>query len=247
MEKVITMRLSAKTLALAAMVALPVAAAGGAEARMQFSAATLDDGNCGAGCPVVIQAEGRITREAASDFVSFAKQLSTQGRLLNMVLIHSPGGSVVGSMMLGSTFRQLGTTVVVARVNRGGGVFSQPAVDARTGRVIPAGALTNGVCNSACVYAVMGGRKRVIPNDSRMGVHRMQSEESYGFDPVAQRVVTQARSGSSEQVMALKRYSASMGVDPKIIDLAESIPHEDIRVLSPRQVQSFRLGVPKFQ
>ncbi len=214
---------------------------------MNFSAATLDDGNCGASCPVVIQAEGRITREAASDFVSVAKQLAGQGRLLNMVLIHSPGGSVIGSMELGATFRKLGTTVVVARINRGGGFFSQPAVDARTGRAIPAGALTNGICNSACVYAVMGGRKRVIPDDSRMGVHRMQAEESYGFDPISGRVVTQARSGSSEQVSALKRYSASMGVDPKIIDLAESVPHEDIRVLSPRQVRAFRLGVPKFQ
>jgi hypothetical protein len=163
------------------------------------------------------------------------------------VLIHSPGGSVVGSMMLGSTFRELGTTVVVARVNRGAGMFGQPTIDSRTGRVIPAGALTNGVCNSACVYAVMGGRKRVIPADSRMGVHRMQSEESYGFDPVGGRVVTQVRGGSSEQVMALKRYSATMGVDPRLIDLAESIPHESIKVLNAKQVQAFRLGTPKFQ
>ena len=112
--------------------------------------------------------------------------------------------------------------------------------------MIPAGALTNGVCNSACVYAVMGGRKRVIPADSRMGVHRMQSEESYGFDPIAGRVVTQARSGSSRTGAGAEAlYSASMGVDPKIIDLAESIPHEDIRVLSSRQIQAFRLGVPE--
>jgi len=238
---------SVKILGFAAAAALSFCAMGSAQARMQYSAAVLNDGACGDQCPVVIQAEGRITREAAGDFVSFAKQLAGQGRLLNMVLIHSPGGSVVGSMMLGSTFRELGTTVVVARVNRGGGFFTQNAVDARTGQVIPAGALTNGVCNSACVYAVMGGRKRVVPVDSRMGVHRMQSEESYGFDPIAGRVVTQARKGSSEQVQALKRYSATMGVDPKIIDLAESIPHEDIRVLSPKQVRSFRLGTPKFQ
>jgi len=221
-------------------------AAGASQARMQFSAAVMGDASCADQCPIVIQAEGRITRDAAADFISFAKQLTAQGRLLNMVFIHSPGGSVVGSMMLGSTFRELGTTVVVARINRGAGFFGKQAVDARTGREIPAGALTNAVCNSACVYAVMGGRKRVVPIDSRMGVHRMQSEESYGFDPVAGRVVTQARIGSSEQVQALRRYSQAMGVDPKIIDLAESIPHEDIRVLSTKQVQAFRLGMPKF-
>lgn len=227
----------------AALIAIP----GAASARMQFSAATIGDGVCADSCPIVIQAEGRITREAAGDFITFAKQLAGQGRLLNMVFIHSPGGSVVGSMMLGATFRKLGATVVVARVNRGGGVFGSPSVDARTGRVIPAGAITNAVCNSACVYAVMGGRKRVIPSDSRMGVHRMQSEDSYGFDPIGGRMVTQAKPGSSEQVQALKQYSKQMGVDPKIIDLAESIPHDDIRVLSAKQVLGYRLGVQRMQ
>jgi hypothetical protein len=233
-------------LAASAAAAIWLAALGAASARMEFSAAVVNDGRCGDRCPLVIQAEGRITRESAADFVSFAKQVAGQGRLLNMVFIHSPGGSVVGSMMLGSTFRELGATVVVARVNRGGGFFSGPQVDARTGQVIPVGALTNGVCNSACVYAVMGGRKRVIPADSRMGVHRMQSEESYGFDPAAGRVVTQVRGGSEEQVQALKRYSQTMGVDPRIIDLAESIPHESIRILSQQQIQAFRLGRPRF-
>ncbi len=218
-----------------------------ASARMQFTAVPLVDSRCGEKCPVVIQAEGRITREAADDFVAYAKSVSDSGRLLNMVLIHSPGGSVVGSMMLGATFRTLGTTVVVARVSRGGGFFSGPQVDSRSGRVIPQGAITNAICNSACVYAVMGGRKRVIPTDSRMGVHRMQSEESYGFDPISGRVVTDKKSGSAQEVMALKRYSRFMGIDPRIIDLAESVPHEDIRVLSADQVRGFKLGVPKLK
>jgi hypothetical protein len=218
-----------------------------ASARMQFTAVPLADSRCGDSCPVVIQAEGRITREAANDFVAFAKSVSDSGRLLNMVMIHSPGGSVVGSMMLGATFRTLGTTVVVARVSRGGGWFSGPQIDSRSGRAIPQGAVTNAICNSACVYAVMGGRKRVIPTDSRMGVHRMQSEESYGFDPVSGRVITDRKTGSTQEVQALKRYSKFMGIDPRIIDLAESIPHEDIRVLSADQVRTFKLGVPKLK
>ncbi|MCA3591243.1 MAG: hypothetical protein IOC94_06940 [Methylocystis sp.] len=214
-------------------------------AQMRFTAVPIPDPACGDRCPLVIQAEGRITREAARDFVAFAKQVSDQGRLINIVLIHSPGGSVVGSMMLGEMFRTLGTTVVVARVNRGGGVFSGPTVDSRTGRTIPPGALTNATCNSACVYAVMGGRKRIIPNDSRMGVHRMQSEESFGFDPVSNRAVSYRRTGSENEVSALKRYTKYMGVDPRLIDLAESVPHEDIRVLSTEQIRGFRLGRSK--
>jgi len=216
-------------------------------AKMQFTAVPIPSSACGDRCPLVIQAEGQITREAAGDFVAFAKQVSDQGRLINVVLIHSPGGSVIGSMMLGETFRILGTTVVVARVSRRGGLFSGPPVDGRTGRTIPPGALTNATCNSACVYAVMGGRKRIIPVDSRMGVHRMQSEESFGFDPVSSRAVSNRRTGSDNEVTALKRYTKYMGVDPRLIDLAESVPHEDIRVLSADQIRGFRLGQPRLQ
>ncbi len=239
-----TVKLAAQGLVLTAAFFITTVAA---SARMQFTAVSLGDGTCGTKCPIVIQAEGRITREAANDFIAIAKRASDEGRLLNMVLIHSPGGSVVGSMMLGATFRTLGTTVVVARVNRGGGFFSSPSVDSRSGRVIPQGAVTNAMCNSACVYAVMGGKKRVIPTDSRMGVHRMQSEENYGFDPVSGRVVTDKKTGSQQEVMALKRYSKFMGIDPRIIDLAESVPHEDIRILSASQVLGFKLGVPKLR
>jgi hypothetical protein len=239
-----TVKLAAQGLVLTAAFFITTVAA---SARMQFTAVTLGDGTCGNRCPIVIQAEGRITREAANDFIAIAKRASDEGRLLNMVLIHSPGGSVVGSMMLGATFRTLGTTVVVARVSRGGGFFSGPQVDSRSGRVIPQGSVTNAMCNSACVYAVMGGKKRVIPTDSRMGVHRMQSEENYGFDPVSGRVVTDKKTGSQQEVLALKRYSKFMGIDPRIIDLAESVPHEDIRILSADQVLGFKLGVPKLR
>jgi hypothetical protein len=220
-------------------------------AKMQFTAVPLGDTTaCGNRCPIVIQAEGQITRESAAEFVAFAKEASDKGKLLNMVLIHSPGGSVVGSLMFGSVLRALGTTVVVARVNRGStGFFGglQQQKDSKTGQVIPLGAVTNATCNSACVYAVMGGKRRIIPADSRMGVHRMQSTENYGYDPVQGAVVTSKRTGTNEQVAILKRYSRVMGIDPKLIDLAESIPHEEIRVLSTTQIQGFKLGVQRLK
>jgi hypothetical protein len=231
-----------------ALITTSILAAAPAAARMQFTAITLGNpAECGQRCPVVIQAEGRITRDAAADFVIFARNAANTGQVLNIVLVHSPGGSVVGSLMLGTVFRSIGTTVVVARVNQGGGWFGGQSVDARTGQAIPIGALTNAVCNSACVYAVMGGKRRVIPNDSRMGVHRMQSEAFHGYDPVSGRVVQDRRTGSFEQVQALKNYARRMGVDPRIIDVAESIPHEEIKMLSAAEVRGFRLGVPKLQ
>jgi hypothetical protein len=230
---------------------LCLAAANAAQAQMKFTASALgDESVCGDRCPVVIQAQGRITSTSAAEFVAFAKQASGDRRLLNMVLIHSPGGSVLGSMRLGSVFRSLGTTVVVARVQQGGGgggFFSAPrrTTDSRTGQVIPEGSLTNASCNSACVYAVMGGKKRIVPEQSRMGIHRMQAEQNFGFDPVQGRSVTAISQGSAEQVAALKRYARTMGIDQKLIDIAESIPHEEIKILSPSEVRGFKLGSQK--
>jgi hypothetical protein len=220
-----------------------------AQAQMSFKAIALaDEATCGKRCPTVIQVEGRITLTSAQEFVAFAKDVSTRSQLLNIVLIHSPGGSVPGSLQLGAVFRTLGATVIVARVNTGGGGFfgfGGGQTDSRTGQVIPAGAITSANCNSACVYAVMGGRKRVIPEQSNIGIHRMQAEINYGFDPQTATQVTEKRTGTNDQVSLLKRYAKTMGIDQKLIALAESIPHEQIKILSAAEVRQFRLGASK--
>jgi hypothetical protein len=216
------------------------------QAQMSFKAIPLvDPAKCGQRCPTVIQADGRITGTTAVEFVNFAKATSDRSQLLNIVLINSPGGSVVGSMQLGAVFRTLGATVVVARVNTGGGFFSGAQTDSRTGKTIPAGAITNANCNSACVYAVMGGRKRVIPEQSNIGVHRMQAEINHGFDPQQGRQVFEKRTGTATQVDTLRRYARVMGIDQKLIALAESVPHETIKILSAKEVRQFKLGVSK--
>ncbi|WP_424361256.1 hypothetical protein [Methylocystis parvus] len=62
-------------------------------------------------------------------------------------------------MELGQAMRRLGMAVVVAR----------PAAEQGSQNM----ALVSGRCYSACVYALMGGKKRVIPPQSRVGIHRM--------------------------------------------------------------------------
>jgi hypothetical protein len=215
-------------------------------AQMSFKAIPLaDPATCGNRCPTVIQAEGRIGLTTAADFVNFAKATSDRSQLLNIVLINSPGGSVIGSMRLGVVFRTLGATVVVARINQGGGFLGGGQTDSRTGKTIPVGAITNANCNSACVYAVMGGRKRVIPEQSNIGIHRMQAEINHGFDPVKGTQVFEKKSGTTTQVDLLRRYAKSMGINQKLIEIAESVPHETIKILSAAEVRQFKLGASK--
>jgi hypothetical protein len=127
-------------------------------------------GHCGAACPQVIAAEGEIQKNAGEDFIAFLREASQTDRLRNIVFIHSPGGNVVGAMKLGAVFRKAGTAVVVARAEEGQGIGS----DAH---------FLSAQCLSACVYAIMGGKTRVVPPQSKLGVHRTSSFRYVGKDP----------------------------------------------------------------
>jgi hypothetical protein len=228
----------------AALVAAALAAAAPARAEMRMALAPVGDAlRCGAECPLVMQLEGQITGDTADRFVAFARSSIEGGRLRNIVFLHSPGGSVIGSLKLGAVFRALGTTVVVARVR------SRPSAVAEVNRgrrgdslSIPTADLLNATCNSACVYALMGGKSRVIPPESRLGIHRMEAEVFHGLDVASGSAVFERKQGSEDQVRFLERYARQMGIDPKLIALAESIPHDDIRILSRADVRRFRLG-----
>ncbi len=223
----------------ATLIAAAASGMGAAAARadMSFRAVTLEGAPlCRPTCPTLILAEGDITRGSAQAFIEFVRrQLPTRGGgLNNVVFVDSPGGSVTGSMALGAVWRRLGTTVVVAR----------PEV-ARAGWFTPEDASANKVrasrCFSACVYALMGARKRIIPDGSRVGVH-----QAHKIDMVRDLANNGASSrqltGSNEPTPALRAYAKVMGIDPALIDLAQTTPPHDFRILTMNEIRRFRLS-----
>lgn len=176
---------------------------------------------CRPSCPAVIQATGEITHTTAEEFVDFVQRATKAGQVGRTIFIHSPGGNVGGALRLGAALRVLQATVVV-------GTFD-------------GGTISSGSCYSACVWAIAGGKRRLVPAGSRVGVHGSRNSG------VSQRDI--AGSGSidfkhSEQdyIRGMTNYLRMMGVDPKLVVLAESIPHESIRVLSPTEIRRYRLG-----
>jgi hypothetical protein len=124
---------------------------------MSFRLLPLEDASrCGSQCAQAIVADGEITNATPQEFLSFVAQ-NLQGNVRAVVFLNSPGGRVVASMELGQLFRKLGVAAIVARA----------------GQTYGGTALASGHCFSACVYALMGGRKRIIPPQSKVGVHRM--------------------------------------------------------------------------
>jgi hypothetical protein len=198
--------------------------------EMGFSIVTIGSSmQCGGNCPSVIAANGEITNNTPAAFVDFLQRNALQTRLHAIVLLDSPGGKVVASMELGKILRRLGAAVVVARA---GGESSN-------------GALLAGRCFSACVYAFIGGKKRVIPPQSAAGIHRMFTYD-YGVDPSG--LVGERHQHFDDGGMAsiLSRYTGRMGVNPQIIAAAEHITPEQIHIVSRAEMARWHLAATRF-
>ena len=217
-----------KTVFIALCVAALVPAFAHAE-EMSFRVVSVSSGGCGANCPQVIAAQGEIGPETPDAFVAFVRENARGGNLHGIVLLDSPGGKVVASMELGQAIRKLGMAVIVAR----------PAAD--QSRTM---ALVSGRCYSACVYALMGGRRRVIPPQSSVGIHRMFNY-STSFDIAEGGLVRERNYDDGGMLQTLSRYAAMMGVSTELVKLAERTSPDKLYVLTGTDIARWRLGSRK--
>ena len=216
-------------LALAAALAFSgFAAPAKAGEPMSFRLLPLEDASrCGYQCAHAIVADGEITNSTPQDFLSFVST-HLQGNVRAVVFLNSPGGRVVASMELGQIFRKLGVAAIVARA---GQTYGGTAVAA-------------GRCFSACVYALMGGSKRIIPPQSKVGVHRMFQYEA-SVDPSSGGATIYRKYDNGKMRAMLSRYSKQMGVNSRVIEDAERTSSDSLHVLSNGEIARWRLGQPK--
>ena len=209
------------------VVGAPIAAA---VEEMGFRVVSLGNGRCGARCPQVIAAQGEIIEGTPDAFLNFVRENVGGGKLHGIVLLDSPGGKVVASMELGQAIRRLGMAVIVAR----------PAADQSGAEM----ALVGGRCYSACVYALMGGRRRVIPPQSRVGVHRMFNY-STSFDLAEGGLVRERNYDDGGMRAMLSHYANSMGVSKDLVYLAERTSPDQLYMLTGAEIARWRLGSRK--
>ncbi|MFY9655206.1 MAG: hypothetical protein WAK01_01265 [Methylocystis sp.] len=174
--------------------------------------------------PQVIAAQGQIDDGTAQSLVEFLQQNGGRGH--RILLLDSPGGHVQAAMELGATIRRLGLAVVVARPGGGG------ASDTN---------LPPGICYSACVYALMGGTRRVVPPQSRVATHRMYNYET-NFDAAQGGFVSERYYDDGGMRRKLANYARRMGVDSGIIDSAERGSSDQVHVLTRAEIQRWRLA-----
>jgi hypothetical protein len=193
-------------------------------APMTFRTIPVGD-NCGSRCSLMIVAEGDITPDTPDRFLEFVQRQSRAANMRGVVLINSPGGRVGASMQLGKYFRNAGVAVIVGRAGNKG--------------------IAPGSCFSACVYALIGGKKRVIPKVSKIGVHRMVAFDSggRGVDDINR---YEAVFATPELVKRLSDYVGSMGVSREVIAMAERTRHDQLRILTPQEIRRWKLGSENF-
>jgi hypothetical protein len=174
----------------------------------------------------VISAQGEITNDTAASFLSFVQAHGADPDFRPLVMLSSPGGTVVGAMKLGLVLRQIGATVLVARARGDEGSDDLHIVSS--------------YCMSACVYAFFGGKRRIIPPASHLGIHQMAiySHGFFGGD-------TTVSKGTPELVDALSAYTKLMGVSPAAIEEAEQIDSSSIHILTPKEIARWRVGTPR--
>jgi hypothetical protein len=186
-------------------------------------------GPCGARCPQVIVADGQISNSTPDEFLEFLRENAARHDLRTVVFLNSDGGYVVASMELGQIFRRIGAATVVARFG------SSPRASRRGSRFMTAH------CLSACVYAFMGGVKRVAPPGSVLGIHRMFANQARGRgilgDGTTERVYD---NGSMAGLLA--NYSSRMGVSRDLIRYAEHISSQNIHVITPAELARWSLA-----
>lgn len=179
-------------------------------------------GNCD-GCEWV-KAEGIITKETLSNFREFnpAPYL--------VIVLSSQGGELGAGLELGRLFRSAGVATSIGRSERDN--FGNFEIN------------NNTECNSACAYAFLGGARRNIHTDAKLGFHQFYDPAALNTQLLGSKIVDQEFNNARDQYISgvIVNYLAEMGIDTRLYSLASGVgPLDLIRHLSVEEVVKFRI------
>jgi len=85
-------------------------------------------------------------------------------------------------------------------------------------------------CLSACAYAFLGGTSRNLPPNSRFGLHQFRGLET-------------AISAEDTQKLSaiLAKYVDAMGIDRRILDIAQLTSSDKVAILTSSQIKQFKI------
>jgi hypothetical protein len=220
---------SALLCAAALSIALPGVVASGGTARasvsleerklpMRFSWVA-----CASHCAGYVKASGIVTSETLSDFDDFARGRQLGGAT---IVLDSSGGSVNDAIALGRRWHKLGVlTTVGAGIN----------TDSQNGD--SPGVVAEGYCESMCVFLLLSGKTRYVPDGAHVRVHQIwmgdRADDAKAASYTARDLMIVER-----DIGRLAKYTFEMGGSGDLLLLALSVPPwEDLHELSPAELR----------
>jgi hypothetical protein len=216
-----------------------------AQHPLRFYLATSTDNLCGDGCQRWIAAEGNFDREAPERLRRFLGQL--KGQKLP-IYFYSGGGLITQAMEIGRMLRQRKMRVGIAITIPQGCTLAKPDDEVcrhlkEKGSELPATMREVGaLCASACVFAFLGGTTRWVAPGAALGVHSPLSYSRYPNGRI-RALNAQLTHGVHSQ---MRQFIAEMGVDPRLLELAESVSFLDRRILNRDEIAGLKIDTRRF-
>jgi hypothetical protein len=115
--------------------------------------------DCQPNCQGWVRAVGIVTADSRRDFDEFARGRQLGGAT---IVLDSSGGSVNDSIALGRRWRNLGALTTV-------GI----SVETNTAQSAPANTAPVAYCESMCVFLLLSGKRRYVPETAHVRVHQI--------------------------------------------------------------------------
>jgi hypothetical protein len=205
---------------------------------------------CGPGCQEWIAADGTFDPGADGRLRALLKKLG--GRKLP-IFFHSPGGSIAAGLGIGRLMRERGLTAGVGWTVPQGCDPRQSREEAcdklkRSGRDLAAQLDTaRTMCNSSCVYAIVGAAVRNIGPGIQLGIHSSSISFSLRRTDASGHVTRVPTKASPAAIhMALQAgyariavYLREMAISPGLLAAAREIENDRLRFLSRGELAAF--------
>jgi len=178
---------------------------------------------CQPNCRGWISAVGIVSAETPSDFDAFARDHQLKGET---VVLDSSGGSVNDAIALGRRFRALEmfTTVGVSVLT--------PSARGERAHVSP-----EAYCESMCVFLLLSGKSRYVPEQAHVRVHQIwmgdRADNARAASYSADDLMTVER-----DIGRLAKYTFDMGGAGDLLSLSLNVPPwEDLHELSREELR----------
>jgi hypothetical protein len=178
---------------------------------------------CQPNCRGWVSAVGLVTADSPREFDEFARGRQLGGAT---IVLDSSGGSVNDSIALGRRWRSLGAMTTV-------GV----TVQTRTAQGDRASIKPEAYCESMCVFLLLSGKTRYVPEAARVRVHQIwlgdRADDAKAASYTAQDLMIVER-----DIGRLAKYTFDMGGTGDLLSLALNVPPwEDLHQLSPAELR----------